>query len=117
MRHKRKPNLARIQEFGAAAYVKDMKAGKLDARAKVGCFVGYDSESKGYIIYWPGKRSITVERNIVLNQDNIHTSEETAIIHGEIQSEGEINKIIQASQNNVNKVKKLENKETNDQRA
>ena len=39
MRHKTKPNLARIQEFGAAAYVKDLKAGKLDARAKVGCFV------------------------------------------------------------------------------
>ena len=26
----RKPNLANIQEFGAAAYVKDLKAGKLD---------------------------------------------------------------------------------------
>ena len=44
MRHKRKPYLAGIQEFGATAYVKDLKAGKLDARAKVSCFVGYDSE-------------------------------------------------------------------------
>ena len=31
MIHKRKPNLTGIQEFGAAAYVKDLKAGKLDA--------------------------------------------------------------------------------------
>ena len=92
MRHKTKPNLAGIQEFGAAAYVKDLKAGKLDARAKVSHIVGYDSESKGYRIYWPEKRSITVERNVVFNQDNIHTSKETAIIHGETQSEGEINK-------------------------
>ena len=33
--HKR-PNLAGIQEFGATAYVKDLKASKLDIRAKKG---------------------------------------------------------------------------------
>ena len=36
MQHKMKPHLAGIQEFRVAAYVKDLKAGKLDARAKVG---------------------------------------------------------------------------------
>ena len=36
MQHKKKPHLAGIQEFGVAAYVKDLKAGKLDAHAKVG---------------------------------------------------------------------------------
>lgn len=66
MRHKKKPNLAGIQEFGVAAYLKDLKAGKLDARAKVGCFVGYDSKSKVYRIYWPVKRLITVERMLYL---------------------------------------------------
>ena len=55
MQHKKKPHLAGIQEFGVAAYVKDLKAGKLDACTKVGQFVGYDSESKGYQIYWPQK--------------------------------------------------------------
>ena len=55
MQHKKKPHLAGIQEFGVAAYIKDLKAEKLDARAKVGRFVGYDSESKGYWIYWPQK--------------------------------------------------------------
>ena len=55
MQHKKKPHLAGIQEFGVAAYVKDLKAGKLDAHAKVGRFVGYDLESKGYWIYWPQK--------------------------------------------------------------
>ena len=107
MRNNRKPNLAGIQEFGTAAYVKDLKARKLDARAKIGHFVSYDSESKGYQIYWPGKRSITVERNVVFNQDNVHTSEETAITHGETQSEGEINKVIQAPQNNVKELRNL----------
>ena len=55
MRHKKKPHLTGIQEFSAAAYVKDLKAGKLDSCAKVGRFVGYDQESKGYWIYWPQK--------------------------------------------------------------
>ena len=53
MQHKKKPHLAGIQEFRVAAYVKDLKAGKLDACAKVGQFVGYNPESKGYWIYWP----------------------------------------------------------------
>jgi hypothetical protein len=61
MGHNKKPHLASIQEFGAAAFIKDLAAGKLDARAKKGWFVGYDSELKGYRIYWPEKWSITVE--------------------------------------------------------
>ena len=32
----KEPNLTGIQEFGAAAYVKDLKAGKLDTRVKKG---------------------------------------------------------------------------------
>ena len=36
MKRKTKPNLTGIQEFGATAYVKDLKAGKLDAQAKLG---------------------------------------------------------------------------------
>ena len=36
MQHKKKPHLAGIQEFGVAAYIKDLKAGKLDACTKVG---------------------------------------------------------------------------------
>ena len=43
MQHKKKPHLAGIQEFRVAAYIKDLKVGQ---------FVGYDSESKGYQIYW-----------------------------------------------------------------
>jgi hypothetical protein len=53
--YNKKPHLAGIQEFSATAYVKDLAASKLDARAKKGCFIGYDSESKGYRIYWPEK--------------------------------------------------------------
>lgn len=93
----KKPNLVGNQEFGAAAYVKDLKAGKLDARATKGRFVGYDLKSKGYRIYWPKKRSVSVERNVVFNPEDVDSSDKIAIIPGEAQSEGEKNKVIQAS--------------------
>jgi hypothetical protein len=101
MGNKKIPHLAGIQEFGTAAYVKDLSAGKLDAQAKKGHFVGYGFESKGYRIYWPKKKLITVKRNVVFNQVNISSSDNLTIIHGEAQSEGEKDKIIQAPQNNV----------------
>jgi len=43
-----------------AAYVKDLGAGKLDARAQKGRFVGYDSESKGFRIYGPESRKLVL---------------------------------------------------------
>ena len=114
----KKPYLGGIQEFGVAAYVKDIRAGKLDARAQVGRFVGYDAESKGFRIYWPGKRSITVERNVVFNQNDTHTAENFAIIPGDALVEGEKDerdKVIQRPSNNVEDVKELEEPEDQDQ--
>ena len=43
MKHKKKPHLGGIHEFGTAAYVKDLKAGKLDVCTQLRWFVGYDS--------------------------------------------------------------------------
>ena len=117
MGNNKKPHLAGIQEFRAAAYVKDLTAGKLDAWATKGCFVGYDSESKGYWIYWPRKCSITVERNVIFNQDDTNTHDDTAIIYGEVLSEGEKEKVIQNSQNSVKDIENPENKEPEDQQT
>jgi hypothetical protein len=61
-----------------------------------GHFVGYDSQSKGYRIYWPNKRSISVERDVTFNPDDIHLqSEESVVIFGDVLHEGEKDKIIQ----------------------
>jgi len=87
----KKPHLAGLQEFGVAAYVKDNNAGKLDSRARVGRFVGYDTESKGFRIYFPERRTVSIERNVVFNKDDV-----TVVIPGE-QSEGEKDKVIQLS--------------------
>jgi hypothetical protein len=109
IKNKRKPHLGGIQEFGVAAYVKDLKAGKLDARSQVSRFVGYDSESKGYRIYWPGKRSITVERNVIFNPDDVQNAETIAISSGDILSEGEKDKVIQNPTSNVKTVENPQN--------
>jgi hypothetical protein len=89
-----KPYLGGLQEFGAAAYVKDLKAGKLDPRAVKGRFVGYDSESKGFRIYWPEKRTVSIERNVVFNPEDLLT-DETVVVSGDVLAEGERNKVIQ----------------------
>ena len=70
---RRKPNLGGIQEFGIAAYVKDLKVGKLDLCARKGQLVGYNSESKGYRIYWEGERKVSIERKVVFNLKDILT--------------------------------------------
>jgi hypothetical protein len=93
----KKPHLADLQEFGAAAYVKDISAGKLDSRSQVGRFVGYDSESKGYRIYWPTKRKISIERNVVFNQDDVRSPQDTIVIPGDALAEGERDKILQST--------------------
>ena len=100
MLNKKVPNIAGIQEFGATAYVKDLKAGKLDACAKVGCFIGYDSESKGYRIYWPGKRSITVKQNVIFNENDVWNEDGVVLVPGPLsKGENEAKKVIQHPEN------------------
>jgi len=102
-KNKRKPHLGGIHEFGVAAYVKDLKAGKLESRAQMGRFMGYDSESKGYRIYWPQKRSVTVERNVVFNENDVQTLENFTNIQSDLLAEGERDKVIQQPENNIEK--------------
>jgi hypothetical protein len=99
MKHKKKPHLGGIHKFGAAAYVKDLKAGKLDSHAQLGRFVGYDSELKGFRIYWPNKRSVTVEWNVVFNDSDV-IMDTTAVIPSDL-SKGEKEKVIQVPEMNI----------------
>jgi hypothetical protein len=63
--HRAKPNLAGLPEWGQSVWVHDTSGSKLDARAKEGRWVGFDSESThAHRIYWPGKNSVSVERDI-----------------------------------------------------
>jgi len=102
MKHQKVPHLGGIHEFSAAAYVKDLKARTLDVCAQLGQFVGYDSESNGYCIYWPSKRSVFVEWNVAFNHGDV-TVDATAVIPSDL-SEGEKDEIIQVPENNTNQV-------------
>ena len=62
----------------------------------VGHFVGYNIESKGYWIYWPSKRTVSVERNIIFNENDVTTSENITFTSGDTSAEGEKDKIIQS---------------------
>ena len=70
--NRNKPNLADIQPWGCKVRVHDVEGSKLDARSKVGRWVVFDPNTKdGHHVYWPEKSSITVERNIRFNFDEI----------------------------------------------
>jgi hypothetical protein len=62
--HGSRPDLSQAHEFGGRVYVHQQDAGKLEARAEEAVFVGVDEQSKGYRVYWPGKRRVSVERNV-----------------------------------------------------
>ena len=58
------PDVSSAHEFGTRLYVHSADGRKLEARADEAYFVGVDGESKGYRVYWPSKRRISVERNV-----------------------------------------------------
>jgi hypothetical protein len=59
-----KPNLALAHKFGTPVYVHVTTGGKLEAKAEEATFVRVDQESKGYRIWWAGKRKVSIERNV-----------------------------------------------------
>ena len=68
----KKPNLAGVPEWGQRVWVHTDTGSKLDARAVEGHWVGYDKDSThAHRIYWAGKNSISVERNVRFAPTNI----------------------------------------------
>jgi hypothetical protein len=97
MVNEKKPYLGSIKEFGLAAYVKDIKVGKLYPRAQNGCYVGYDSEGKNFRIYRPEKSTISIERNAMFNPDDQLTGDDSVVIQDDVLNEEERGKVIQNS--------------------
>ena len=48
-----KPNLSNMHIFGTVCYAYVQEKKKLDPRSEQGIFVGYDSESPAYLVYFP----------------------------------------------------------------
>ena len=63
-----KPNLKNLQPWGCKVQVHDTGGSKLDGCSKIGQWMGFDAETKDrHHIYWPEKRSVTVERSVKFN--------------------------------------------------
>ena len=71
MLYGKKPNLAGLREWGAKVWVHDNSGSKLDGRSRIGRWVGFDEASNAHRIYWPDKHSVTVERSIKFDDDDI----------------------------------------------
>ena len=60
-----KPNLGGVPEWGQRIWVHDDAGSKLDARGNEARWVGFDGDSThAHRVYWPDKKSLSVERNI-----------------------------------------------------
>lgn len=59
--HGRYADVSVAHEFGTTVLVNVEKAGKLELHAEEAQFVGVDTESKGYRVYWESKRWVSVE--------------------------------------------------------
>ena len=60
----KKPDLKNIREWGEWILVCVEEGDKLGGHVKEGCWLGLDEESKGVHVYWPDKKSVSVEQNI-----------------------------------------------------
>ena len=69
--------------------------------------MGCNLESKGFRIYWPGKRSVSVENNIQNNDGTI------PIPRALSEGEKEIGKVIQYPKNHVENPKKAQDQHDN----
>ena len=86
-----KPDLSNVHPWGCKAWVKRLDVGKLEPRADECRFIGFDSESKGLRVYWPGKNRVSVERDIYFN-------EKDALDNDEVQIEGETDILTNSNQ-------------------
>ena len=71
-------------EWGSQIWVKRLDVQKLEPWALEVIFVGYDDESKGYRVYWPSKRHVSIKRDVYFNKNEAFLPD-TAQIEGEQQ--------------------------------
>ena len=78
----RKPDVSHFKVFGCKAYMHVPKENrkKWDSKTKKCIFVGYSITSKGYRLYDPVSRKISVSRDVLFDEDEfIHRKKETQV--------------------------------------
>ena len=74
-----KPDLSIVCPWGCKMWIKRLDVRKLKPCAEECRFVGVDSESKGYRVYWPGKNHVSVERDAYFNEKEALEPDEVSI--------------------------------------
>ncbi|KAG2049978.1 hypothetical protein BDR06DRAFT_1011603 [Suillus hirtellus] len=62
--HSKYMDVSMAHEFGTPVLVHIEKASKLESHVKEARFVGVDTESKGYCMYWESRCWVSIEQNI-----------------------------------------------------
>jgi len=80
-----KPKVSHLRVFGCIAYalINSPARRKLDEKCEKCIFVGYSTQSKAYKLYNPVSGKITVNRNVVFNEDaswNFNSTNESSNI-------------------------------------
>ncbi|CDO71000.1 hypothetical protein BN946_scf184844.g4 [Trametes cinnabarina] len=78
-----KPDLSNLPRFGAKCWILQQNIGKLDPKLKPGRWIGYSLESKGHKIYWPERRTVSIERDVRFEPET------EVLMDVRVQSEGE----------------------------
>ncbi|KAG2115753.1 uncharacterized protein F5147DRAFT_568920 [Suillus discolor] len=60
----KKPHLGDLPVWGTKVWVHDPTGSKLDMRAHMGRWIGFDVESGVHRVYFEDHRNIAVERNV-----------------------------------------------------
>ena len=69
----KKPNLSNLPEWGTKVWVHDEGNSKLEGHSRIGRWVGFDADSThAHRIYWPEKRTVSVERNIKFDETEVY---------------------------------------------
>ena len=66
------PSFLNLKIFGCVAYY-HVSEGKLDPRAKVGCFVGYSDDVKGFRIYSPSEGRVILSRDVTFDESTMYS--------------------------------------------
>lgn len=63
--------ISHLRVFGSVAHVHivDERRTKLDDKSESFVFIGYDSSSKGYKLYYPNNKKIVVNRDVVFDEE------------------------------------------------
>ena len=63
-----KPSLANMHTFGTICYAYLQNKKKLDARCEKGIFVGYDSQSPAFLVYFPNRDDVKKVRCVTFSE-------------------------------------------------